>query len=54
MCGIPEYIAPEVIRSPKGYGMAVDWWALGVALFHMLVGYGLSIISSEHMVEHHA
>ena len=25
LCGTPEYVAPEIVRS-EGYGTAVDWW----------------------------
>jgi len=37
LCGTPEYLAPEVILG-TGHDQAVDWWALGVLLFEMVVG----------------
>jgi len=36
-CGTPNYIAPEIILGKK-YGASVDWWALGVLTYEMIVG----------------
>ncbi|CAF4125927.1 unnamed protein product [Rotaria sp. Silwood2] len=38
LCGMPEYLAPEIILS-KGYNKAADWWALGILVYEMSAGY---------------
>jgi len=37
LCGTSEYLAPEMILG-NGYNKAVDWWALGIVLYEMIVG----------------
>merc|ERR1719402_336522 len=35
-CGTPNYIAPEILRA-EDYSFSVDWWALGVLLYEVLL-----------------
>ena len=37
-CGTPNYIAPEVLTGRHEHSFEVDVWAVGVLLYHMLVG----------------
>ncbi|KAI8469910.1 MAG: kinase-like domain-containing protein [Monoraphidium minutum] len=37
LCGPPQYLAPEMIEG-TGHTEAVDWWALGVLVYHLLTG----------------
>ena len=37
-CGTPEYLAPEILNE-VGHAFPVDWWALGVLTYEMIVGF---------------
>ena len=36
-CGTAEYLAPEMLIG-NGHDFTVDWWALGILIFEMVVG----------------
>jgi serine/threonine protein kinase len=38
LCGHVDYLCPEALLGDAGYGKGLDFWALGVLIFEMLVG----------------
>eukprot|EP01039_Chlorochromonas_danica_P010712 gene10712-11890_t len=41
LCGTPAYLSPEQLdgKLTNGYSEVVDWWAFGVVIFELLIGY---------------
>lgn len=38
MIGTPDYMAPEIILGLNNTDKAIDWWAVGVIIYELLVG----------------
>ena len=36
--GTPDYLAPELLDD-REHSYPVDWWALGILIFELIVGY---------------
>ena len=37
--GLPEYLAPEMLSGDEGYSFSIDWWALGIITYELIVGF---------------
>ena len=33
------YLAPEIYKKASGFTMATDWWAVGVIIYELVLGY---------------
>lgn len=58
--GTPDYISPEVLelQGTEGvYGKEVDWWAVGIFVYEMLVGetpfYADSLMGTYSRIRNH-
>ena len=46
-CGTAEYLAPEMLIG-NGHDYTVDWWALGILIYEMIVGIPPFYHSNKH------
>lgn len=48
LCGVPEYMAPEMLLG-QGHRTGADWWALGCLVFEMLTSVSWEGLRQEMM-----
>ncbi|KXJ29369.1 ribosomal protein S6 kinase-related protein [Exaiptasia diaphana] len=47
ICGTLQFMAPEVLKGEK-YDYSVDWWALGIVMYVLLVGKYPYVATKDH------
>jgi len=50
-CGTAEYLAPEMLIG-NGHDHTVDWWALGILVYEMIVGIPPFFHRNKHKMYH--
>jgi serum/glucocorticoid-regulated kinase 2 len=50
-CGTPEYLSPEMIVG-SGHDFTVDWWALGILIYEMIIGIPPFYNQNKHQMYH--